>query len=458
MEAVEIKKEQKDSVHDKLPWQKILLVFSLSRGLILLGIILSQHPFVVTLAKDAYILWFNSAEPTGSVYGLHPLILGPPTLQNILGYWDGFWYLKLATEGYQFDGTLYHQTVSHYPLFSMFSAALAYIPILLGLPKIPTLLWSGMLLNNISFLLSLLLLYRIISRYATPRIAMTSVTVYSLYPGALYTLPFLSEGLFLLMTLGFFWSLIPQSYGKSVVFAALANLTRVNGALLVIPYLQHIAMRNLIQPKPFLILVLLLVGMALYPLYLYWQYHDPWIYFKIHSVFRGDVSFFKMALLGVLLLCLYPPLGWFPGKWQKLSQWCKPFPWISKMSLMALLLLWLFYCGPMGSLLHVDNVVFFRELPGMFATLGALVVFALYRKGLPSLYSTYGTVSLLLLFYSGTFLSNQRYMLAVFPVFWCLGLMLQQHTIARKLFYALSGVSLTGLTVLYASQGWIFLF
>lgn len=450
------------TVATTLPWRSLLLVFLVSRICILAGLLLAQNPAVASTVKQLYLFMLNSPDPAGSIYALHAFVYDRQNPLDLFQYWDGFWYLKLAIEGYSYDGSTLHQTVSHYPLFSGLSAAIGAIPVALGFSREPSVLWSGVLLNNLLFFMALACFYGIVQKHSGSRVAWVSVICLALYPGSLFCSLFLSEGVLLVWITGFFYLLETNRTGLAVVASVLASLTRVGGAVLIIPFIQQFWGARFFHRKILVLFGLLLLGIALYPLYLFITFGDPWLYFTMHATYRGGVPPVKLGMLCVFLIPLVPS-AWvsrfvlpvllklrIPGFIHRFSLPC--FVLSTYASVLFIL------CGPLGSMLHLFNPIPFHEIPGFLALFTATLLFLCYGRYLPVLYKPYTALSLAVLYFAGTFFSGHRYLLTVFPVFWCIALILDRHPRIKPMIYMCFGISLVLFTIVYASQGWIFLF
>lgn len=447
------------------PWQKILLLFVASRLIVVLGFLLSTNTAIVRFCIWVHQLFFNAPNPAGRIYALHPFFYssGWPTLSDIGNAWDGFWYLKIATEGYSYDGTTLHQTVVHYPFFAWMTQTLALLPMALGMPQTEAIILTGIILNNGLFFLSLVLLYKIISKYAPTTLAWSVITLLALYPGSMFCSLYLTEAPFLAFSLAAFYAMECNRYWLAALLTWPASLTRYNGAILGVPLLQKIGLQNVLRPQGFLPLLVVALGAAIYPLYQWWAFGDPLIYFKLQSLYRGQLPLIKILVLLLPLLALML-FHWMRPQGFKIT-WL-PDTFIRKVKVICLV----WFCGFffLGSFLHflglqhlLGNLQAMHpmyETPGAPASLFAVLLFVFYQHRLPREYQVYTLLNLLAILMANNFLSNHRYLVMLFPIFWCLGIALAHYPKLQKAFYGTFACLLFVLTVLYFGTGWFLLF
>jgi hypothetical protein len=96
--------------------------------------------------------------------------------------------------------------------------------------------------------------------------------------------------------------------------------------------------------------------------------------------------------------------------------------------------------------------------PVLAATAFGLILFGLYQHKLEAPYKTYAILNLFPLLFSGTFFSNHRYLVLVFPLFWALATGLEKQPQRAFWFCTVFALLLFGLTVLYTGMGWLMIF
>ena len=136
---------------------------------------------------------------------------------------DAIWYERIAVQGYAPDGT-----TAYFPL----------LPLLMRVAQPLTggnIAWAGLLVAALAAIAAFALLYRLATRDTDPLTAGRTVAYLALFPTAFFLLSAYTESLFLALTLGAFWAARQRRWPLVILCAALAGLTRVQGALLGLP-------------------------------------------------------------------------------------------------------------------------------------------------------------------------------------------------------------------------------
>jgi len=419
-----------------VPWPKITLLFVVSRVLIGIGIILSSNKFAVEMAMKLFRWVFFAPDPEGRIAAYHPLFLHShaQSLQDISRYWDGFWYLRLAQHGYTFNGAITHQTVAHYPFFSLVCSWA-------GHANTSAILWTGIILNNLCFLASLGLLFWIVKKYAGETIALSAAILLALYPGSLYFSLFLTESFYLFFCLAFFYLLEQKRYWLAALISWPASLTRYSGLFLSV---------NFLNKKNWPLFLLAVAAVAIYPLYLGATFHEPLLYVKLQTIYRGAGSFIKLGLFfTVCMICV--GISWV---WPRLKA---KVIWTLLILIPLVIYLIMSFLAVSGKSAP-PSVIPVHEMPGFVASLFAVIVFGLLQHKLPINYKIFAALHVAAILYAQTFICNQRYVAVIFPLFWMLACGLVEHGKLKWLCYGLSSLALVGLTILFVSMGWLFVF
>ena len=140
---------------------------------------------------------------------------------------DALWYEKIATLGYApNDGT---------------SVFLPLLPLLMRLASLFTLgnvALGGMLVASLAEVAALALLYRLAALDGGPlgdNVGLRAVLYMALFPTAFFLQSAFTESLFLALAIGAFWHARRGRWWLVALLAALAGLTKVQGALLAVP-------------------------------------------------------------------------------------------------------------------------------------------------------------------------------------------------------------------------------
>ena len=139
--------------------------------------------------------------------------------------WDGVWYQKIATFGYEYVPDGHAHSVAFFPLFPLLSHSL----MLLGLP-FPI---AGLIVSNLAFMGALLVIYLWTREQFNQTVAAWSVIVLSWCPLSLYGSLAYTEGLFLLLSSLALHAFEKRRYFWASVWGALMTATRITGVTLI---------------------------------------------------------------------------------------------------------------------------------------------------------------------------------------------------------------------------------
>jgi hypothetical protein len=135
---------------------------------------------------------------------------------------DGLWFLRIADGGYgATDGS-----AAFFPLYPIAIRAVSFM--LAGHP-----LPAALLVSNLSFLGALIVLYRLTKRELSVPVARTTVLVLALFPTSFFFFAPLSESLFLLLAVASFAAARSRRWVVAGVLGALAAATRIVGIVMV---------------------------------------------------------------------------------------------------------------------------------------------------------------------------------------------------------------------------------
>ena len=195
--------------------------------------------------------------------------------------WDAANYVRIAQYGYE-----QRVDLAFFPLFPLLISAIGHV---LGS-------WSyilvGTLISNGALLGMLFLLYRLTSDLFDSRTAQYTLLYLCIFPTALFFFAAYNESLYLLFTVGAFLALQKQRWWLAGLLGMLASLTRSVGILLVIPYLYELwvareQVRANLRSLALGVLPVALIprGTALYGLYCWITVGDPlaFVHVQQHS-------------------------------------------------------------------------------------------------------------------------------------------------------------------------------
>jgi hypothetical protein len=344
-----------------------------------------------------------------------------------LAIWDGGWYAEIAADGYGARP----QSAAFWPLYPLLLRAGDAVTDW-GVPTV------GVLLSNVAFLAALVVLHRLVRAETDEQLASRTVWLLALFPTAVFFSAVYTESLFLLCSAG---SIACGRKGKWLAagtFGALAAATRNTGILVLLPLGVMLLRDRGSSPqrlwRPALALVPIFLGPALFAWHLdqlwgdpllpiharkYWGRSTAWPWESVASAIGQRVPGYWSGTRELATMLMSARFGEVGPRLVELM----PHP-----------------AGVSGHLALLMTVPALALLPVVF-----------WRLGL-----AYGLYSLALLWIplanpgaDNPLLSMPRYLLAVFPLFVALAILLGQGQIYRS-FLAVSALACGGLTVLFA--------
>ncbi len=292
-------------------------------------------------------------------------------------HWDAIIYTTIAQQGYTNLAS-----TAFFPLFPLLVKGLAVI-----LDHHYTL--AAMLVSNLALLGTLFLLYQIATDILGEQVGRRTLVYLCFFPTAFFFFAGYNESLFLFLTCGSIFALRRHKWLLAGVFGFFAALTRPAGVLLVIPYLYEI-----------------------------WLTYDSSQ--SLSSQFKRlltDILPIALTPTGTLLYCLYclrrfaNPLAFLTAEkgWGKTAT----FPWYG-----IFYSLWrIFFHEPFGSFIEIHILL------DLGATLGFILLTILGIRRLRPTYTIWIILLLLTILSSSSItepdalISNQRYVLEMFPAF-----------------------------------------
>jgi Mannosyltransferase (PIG-V) len=190
-------------------------------------------------------------------------------LLAVWGRWDAVHYLNVATQGYQ--GT----DMAFFPLYPLL---IRVVGALAGNHLI-----AGLLISNASFFFGLLYLYKLLEHEFDRAVARRAIFYVSIFPTAVYFTAVYTESLFFMLTVASFYYMRARMWWLAGILGFFAALTRVEGVLLVIPFIiewvsyeRPLQLRSLYDLLP---AAFIPFGLAVYMAYLWVLRADP-LYFS----------------------------------------------------------------------------------------------------------------------------------------------------------------------------------
>lgn len=368
--------------------------------------------FITTRLLLAFLTYIAYILLTAAKYSNTPVDVA--ALFSSWNHWDAANYVRIAQYGYQ------RVDLAFFPLFPLLITAIGH---LLGS-------WSyllvGTLISNAALFGMLCILYYLAADIADDEIAGRSLLYICIFPTAFFFFAAYNESLYLLFATATFLALYKQRWSLAGLMGLLAALTRSAGVLLVIPYLYQLWIQReklLTNRRVFLFstapIALIPVGTLLYALYCWVTVGNPLEFIAVQQHSGRHLS--------------WP----WTGIWQAVS---------------ALIL---FHPQAFGSANQAHLLL------DLSATLGFILLIVVGWRRLPESYSIWMSVLMIyFLLYPATekpdiLLSNQRFMLELFPAFITLALLGKQyprlHTTVLLLFPTLLAV----LSIAFIMNRWV---
>ena len=365
--------------------------------------------FLVTRVLLALVTYFGYILLTQEKYSGAPVTFA--TLFEAWQQWDAAIYVRIAQSGYQppFD-------FAFFPLFPMLIALVARLT--------GNYLAAGMLVSNAALLGALFIIYQLAVEAGGEQVARRTVLYLCIFPTAFFFFAAYNESLFLLLTAGSFLALRRQCWWLAGLQGGLAALTRTTGALLVIPYLYELWLtRESLRAnwwkatRDFLPILCIPLGTALYCLYCWEMTGNPLLFVAVQSHWSHQFTW-----------------PWH-GLWQAFFE--------------------LFWNQPFGSFNQV------HVLLDLSATLGFLFLAIMGRKKLRPSYTIWLGLLFVSILFSSTvaqhdsLISNQRFVLEMFPAFITLALLTRAHPqIHQTILWAFQALLAT-LSLLFVMGKWM---
>jgi hypothetical protein len=185
--------------------------------------------------------WLAPPDPAGPA-GSTLQYTDRPLLASLTS-WDGVYYLGIAENGYR-TGAVNgpYPNVVFFPLYPLAVRAVA-APLGGDVPL------AGVIVANAAGLAALFVAYALARRRIGAHAALLAATFVALQPGAVAFAMTYSDSLFVLLAIGSLLCAERDQRPAAGILAALAGLTRLQGALLIMPLLLLFAARDRRTPR-----------------------------------------------------------------------------------------------------------------------------------------------------------------------------------------------------------------
>lgn len=183
---------------------------------------------------------------------------------------DGEHFISIATNGYK---------PLQYAFFPLYPKIIGYLSqpfIVNDFSGYFYPIFAGVLISNLFFLLSLIILYDLIRIDYSRKIAFLSIIALVLYPTSFFFGAVYSESLFLFLTLSSFYLARKNKWFYSSIFGFFASITRIFGLLIFLSLSPKLIGKN--NSRSFWIFIIPL-GLSIYMIYLGLVVQDPFAFY-----------------------------------------------------------------------------------------------------------------------------------------------------------------------------------
>jgi Gpi18-like mannosyltransferase len=368
--------------------------------------------FAVTRLAIAFIAYLAVpliADSQVPIYHLRP---EASVVLDVFGSrWDTGFYVSIAEEGYRYEGVEL-PSVPFFPLLPLLMRTLT--------PLVGDTLLAGVLISNVTLLLTVVLFYRLVAAGWGQQMADRTIWYFLIFPAAFFGSAIYTESLFLLCAIGALYFARRGYWEVAALLGIAATMTRFVGIivavmLLVEWWVQRRTATNNKRPSVFALLAPAAVplGTLAYMAYLQRAFGDPLAFVHGAAAWARRPQSPFTTLAGLIEK---PVGGWGSGL--------------------------------LSGNIHLDNWLDFAFV-AVFLALGFML---LYQKHWSE--GVFVTLGILITMSSGLLMSQRRYMWVLFPAFIVLA-QWGDRPWADKLITTISLVCLALFTAMFANGYWV---
>jgi Gpi18-like mannosyltransferase len=376
-----------------------------------------------------------------------------PTMDwSVFAQWDGEWYEKIATKGYDYVPDGQTHSIPFFPLYPLLSHMVMAVT---G--------WrfavAGVVVNSLAFFGALAVIYRMMVQQYGESPARWTVQLLAWCPLSIFCMVTYTEGLFLLVTALALESFGRGAFGRAAIFGILTTATRLTGLPLVLGFISTAWQKR--WPKgAYWAAGLSSLGLIAYMIYCWRNFGDPIAFSHAQKAFgHRSAAGFNCASWGkVVLHTVVGPLNKVTGAVKNIGhplqfmaiELFTVLLWRFRRRVKAEVLPWLgFVLGIWLWLLAGDGAI------KLAAVVGGVSLLWGERHRLGLVLTHYGFWALLLVLISGSAVSAERYVYAIVSLGIAGGLWLSRHPLWGKPILLGFGIVMVSMAVRFAQGLWV---
>ncbi|BAQ64002.1 hypothetical protein GM3709_767 [Geminocystis sp. NIES-3709] len=378
------------------------------------------YPFKIWLLTRTIILV--------AILGIAPLLSAPhggveaKFGWEVFSAWDSNFYLKIASSGYEYiDGNAGADS-AFFPLFPL----LIHLGTRIGIqPEI-----AGLIINNLSFLIALFLLYDWLKDELKIKEVKWIILVLAFSPLSLFGSVIYTEGLFLCFSIGALRAFQKQQYIALSIFGFLATATRITGLALVIAFLI-VCWQKKLSLVAYISSLTASLGVIFYGFFCWLKFGNFFTFIQVqHEIWERKKGFDWQGWEKMFMQII---IGSYNYKEGKIVDWLHPLVFI----LIVLLFISTHFLSNKLGKIKTDYILCFLcfglwllagdPLLNTIPIIGGIYLLYYLRFSLDKATLIYGFLGLGLLLTSGGTISLNRLAYGIVPLSIALGILLSRN-------------------------------
>lgn len=308
--------------------------------------------FIIAILSPSIIPIFGNKFPYVGLLESYHL----PAWMWSFGNFDGVHYLRIAKDGYA-----YGFTQAFFPLYPILIKVVSYL-------TLGNYLISALLVSNVSFLIALIIFYKLIKKVFDEKIAFWSTTFLVFSPTSFYFGSVYTESTFFLFTIAAFYLVEKERYLLASVFGFFASTTRLIGVILAATLMKKTKINAYA-------LTIVPLGLIFYMIYLKIGFNNPLYFLTAQSAFGQSRTTASVVFLPQVV-------------YRSIAQ-----------------------------ILTTHGLVLFNSSLDLIFTIVALITLLISFKFVKKSWIFFSIVSVVLPTFTGSLISMPRYILIAFPIY-----------------------------------------